>query len=487
MSWYFCHYLYPMQFILPSFYAVLFIFLILKMNFFVIPSITKMNLVWLFILKLAAAAIVGLVYTFYYQGADFITFFNDSSVLIHNFLQNDTRPYASWFGSFENTPLIYSSKIMIVINAVMQLFSFGNMYVHFVFFCFFSFVGMAALLKAFIQHFSGKKWIFILLFFVPGILFWSSAPLKEALVIGLTGLFLYFTDFGLRKKYSVKQIVIIVLVSIFLIVVKIYVFLALLPAIICNIIVARTSDKFWFFKYSAGVVAFSLIAIMIATANPELNVLKLISDKQAKAISEAKGGLFLMSDKKFISVDYKSADTVLVQQGKQTYKIVNGSTYLMWGLDNMKDTTFVANSNDTSVYTLLYKIIPANSTISLKKLKPEFKYFITYAPLAFINTLIHPTLYEISSWFQLISALENLFIILIIIAAVFFFDHKAMKKKEILFLCITFSLIIYVLVGITTPSLGAMVRYKTIAELFLISGCLLMIDLEKLKKVVLRK
>jgi hypothetical protein len=487
MSWEFCHYLYQMQLILPSIYALLFITLILKMNFFVIPSVTKLNLVLLFILKIAAAIAVGLIYTYYYTGADFNSYFLDSKVMIHNLAKNDNQTYLAIASGYEDFPLLYSSKIMIFLNAFLQIFSFGNIYVHFLFFCYFSFIGLTALLKIFLKHFPLKKQIVIALFFIPGILFWGSAPLKESVIIGATGLLIYFTDFGLNKKYSVMQVMYVLLLIGFIAFLKIYVLMALLPAMACNLIVSLTSDKLWLLKYTGVIIIFSLAAFLLSSVIPDLDLSKQISDKQAKSISEARGGVFLVNDKNFISIDYSSSDRVLQLMSDSTYRINDGSSYLKWELNNMADTTYITNSKDTAAYRILYSIVPANSIMPVKRVGYSYKQIIFSSPFAFVNTLIHPTLFEINSSLYLICAIENLLIIVIILSAIIFFDRSVLKKKEIIFFCFTFAIIIYALIGITVPTIGAMVRYKTIGELFLASACFLMIDQDKLRKAISRK
>jgi hypothetical protein len=487
MSWEFCDYLYQMAWILPFVYTVLFIFLIFKMSFFVIPQVTTKNLVLLFIMKLLAAISVGMVYTYYYSGADFDLYFSDSSKMIHNIFTKDQLPYLSLQSGFEKVPVMSGTKLMIIINAVMQLFSFGNRYVHFVFFCFFSFVGLTALLKIFLLHFPDKKRVVLSLFMIPGVLFWGSGPLKEAVVIGTAGLLIYITDFGLRKKYNRQSIVSLLFLILFLLILKFYILISLLPAFICNVIVSKTSNRMWIPKYALIVIILAAISTLAAMLNPDFNVLNQISDRQGKAISEARGGMFLVNDKNFISVDYKSAGSVLKPVGDSLYKIADGSGYLKWKLDNMEDTTFVTDSKDTASYYLLYKIVPANSSITLKRIKPDLKNLLENTPAAFINSLMRPTLSEIHSWFHWASAIENLLIIALIVIALFFTDKKVLAKKEIIWFCITFSFIQYVLIGLTTPVIGAMLRYKVVAEMLIATVCFIVIDQEKIRKILFRK
>src|SRR6218665_342573 len=473
-----------MQLLLPILYSAIFIFLICKMKFFEIPAVSRTRLVLLFVLKLVAGSAVWLVYTYHYPAAsDFNNYFSDSKILVQNLFNGTNLPYSSaWNGNFENV-LFSNSRAVIILNALLQLFSFGNFYVHSVFFCFFSYVGLIALLKAFLPHFPSKeKRILLALFFIPSVLFWGSAALKESLIIGLAGLLIYVSDFGLRKKYNVKQTVAFILLFVILFLMKIYIALALLPVLLVNFIVSRTTEKRLAVKYAIVIVANGSCFFLVAKINDDYNVLKIIADKQAKAISEARGGAFLVSDKHFVSVDFYGQDTILSMQPDSSSRINHGANYLMWNLENMKDTIFVNNSDNDEVYHLIYGIRPANSVLAIRKLKPEWIDFAAYSPVAFVNTLAHPSFFEVRSWLHLMIALENIWVMIFIVLAVLFFDKNIWQKKTIFFFCLFFVLILYVLIGITTPAIGAMVRYRTIAELLLVIMCLLAIDEEKLRK-----
>lgn len=470
-----------MQFILPLLYGLLFILLIFKMNFFVIESLSKTKLVLLFILKLIAGLAVLYVYTNHYSESDFQLNFSGSKILLNSIINNSyTKPIDGWNSSFE-TILFNNSRAMIILNTILQLFSFGNFYVHVVFFCFFSFIGLVALFKAFINHFPLKQFqLIIAIFLVPSVLFFSSAVLKEAVVISLVGLLIYFSDFGLKLKYSLNEKCIIPILFLLLVFVKIYVASLLLPMLLSNAFLARTSKTFLLLKYTVVFAFFALVGFFLKTINSDYNVLQLISDKQAKAISEAKGGAFLVSDKNFICVDYDKKDEVLIPQTNGTFKIKNGSSYLGWKLDNMADTTFVSHSMDTVSYNVCYAIVPANTTLAIKRLKPDLIDFAMFAPQALMNVLFQPTLLNIKSWLHLLAAIENLFLILIILFAIFFFDSTIIHEREVLAFCLVFTILLFILIGITTPVVGAIVRYRTIGMILVVPICLMMIDEKKM-------
>jgi len=212
-----------MQILLPILYALLFIFLIYKIIFFAIPSISRNAIAVVFILKIIAGAFLWWLYTHHYPGADLLDYFNDGKTLFNVLLQDPAlffqivfqgASYAelySWNDSFEHI-LYNDAHTMIVLNALLHFFSFGNFHVHTVFMCFLSILGLTALFKAFLPYFeNGKKLLFIAVFLIPSVLFWSSGVLKEGLLFFGIGMFLYATNFGFRTTYNWRHLVAIVI------------------------------------------------------------------------------------------------------------------------------------------------------------------------------------------------------------------------------------------------------------------------------------
>lgn len=472
-----------MQFILPLLYSLLFILLVHKISFFAIKGISRTQLSLLFILKLLAGALVYLVYTYYYPLSDFHIYFSDGKILLEQlFGTNSSQQMQHWNSEFESV-LFNDSRTIIVVNAILHLFSFGNIYVHLVFFCFFSFVGLTALYKSFILHFPDKnKQLIISIFFVPTILFWSSAALKESLVIALVGLIIYISNFGLKPRYNLKQGLVLTLLILLLLLVKIYVGIALFPVLVANFIVGNTSARKIVWKYLLVFVSAFIILFLTKTIHPDYNILQLIADKQAKAISEARGGVFLVNNKNFICVNYSDKNTSLILQKDSSYKIKEGSNFLSWKLDNMADTTFINDSKDTADYWVYYSVTPAQSVLKLNRIRPNLIDFILFSPIAIRNALFQPDLFHFKSWFHKGVAIENILIILILILAVALYDKTAIAKKEVLLFCFTFSITIFLLIGITTPVIGSIIRYRTIGLLFFVSVLFVMIDINRIRK-----
>jgi hypothetical protein len=468
-----------MTLLLPFIYFILFIFLIWKMKFFAFEGLSKMQMSGLFILKVAAGAAVWFVYTHYYPSSDFHVYFNSSKIAFNNLFGSSSQLIPGWNPNFDDE-LFNSSRVLIFINFLIHFFSFNNLFVHIVFFCFLSFVGFTALFKAFWLHFPDRKIVLLAgIYLVPSVLFWTAGIYKETVAIFCMGLMIYMTDFGLRRSYSLSGIIAIILVFILLFFTKMYVAAAIFPVIIVNCIISRTNNKNVLLKYMMMVALLLLIIHLFSKINDRTNMYKLLADKQAKAISEAQGGIFLVNEYNFIRVDVADRDA-LFRQSDSTYIIKEGINYLSWELDNMQDTTRVSSTPDTSAYSFMYEQQPANSFVEMKRMNGSAWSVYKSVPQAVLNVLIQPTLFAIKNVMQLFSWLENIWLLLIIVMTIFFFDKKYLIKKEVLLFCLAFGCIQIAVIGLVTPSIGGLVRYKVTALPFIVTVALLCINYEKL-------
>lgn len=484
-----------MQVMLPILYALAFIFLIYKIDFFLVPSISRNVFAAVFILKIIAGIVLFNLYTYYYDGGDTLTFFNDGNAWFHSFIHHPQLSFKAFFGdtSFPvvrnesnnfGTVLYNDARTMIAFNFIMRFFSLGYFHVHTVFMCFASLIGCTALYKTFLPYFStGKKLLFSAVFLIPSVLFWTSGVLKEGPLLFGLGMLLYSTNCGFRTTYNPKRIIIILISVLLLLLVKPYVLIALLPGLVFNKWIYLTSTKHAILKYTVVILFWWGMLLSLSIINDDYNPLKIIAKKQALAISEAKGGTFLVNEKHFIRIDCKSKFLLLKPVSNNKYRINAGSRYMQWNLNNMKDTTFVTNSTDTSEYTHLYEVIPANTTLELNPLQPSLYSIIVNAPKAFLNVMIQPLIWKAKNFLELLAAIENLFLIgLCVIVAVFF--NRSIKNKTMIAFCFGFVVIVYVLIGLTTPVIGAIVRYKVPALPFLCIGLCMLVDKEKIIRTI---
>ena len=233
-----------MQFLLPLTYAILFIFLILKVKFFSIGGLSKLQLAGLFVLKGIAGVIGFYIYTYYYPQSDSYLYLEGSKNIFDQFSGNtSSTSVLGWHSNFDDA-FYNNSRIIISINFFIQFLSFNNPFVHILFFCFFSFAGLTAMYNAFYKYFPEKKNILVLgIYIVPSVLFWTSGIYKEAIAMLCVGLTIYITDFGLAKSYSIKSGVLVVLLLILLFFLKMYILLCLLPLLLINFCISRLKNK----------------------------------------------------------------------------------------------------------------------------------------------------------------------------------------------------------------------------------------------------
>ena len=260
-------------------------------------------------------------------------------------------------------------------------------------------------------------------FLLPSVLFWGSGVLKEGLIFFTLGLLIYYSD----KLFSLKSILICLAAAALLAFSKFYVWLAILPSLVLLIWTNKTSSSKTFVKYVCIVLFIGAVGLNIDSFTNIQNPLVTLSQKQYEFNQLAYGQL--------------------------------------------------TDSNNKPIAV-------ANSLIELNKLEPTFYSFLVNAHQALINTTLRPYLWELKSPMILLAGLETAAFIIIFFLLLFFIKPlKEIKWKYVLF-CFSFVLIQFLIIGETTPILGAIARYKTTALPFLAIGLIFILDKEKLIKKV---
>lgn len=133
----------------------------------------------------------------------------------------------------------------------------------------------------------------------------------------------------------------------------------------------------------------------------------------------------------------------------------------------------------------LAQSVNSGSLISDRMLQPTWIDIVKQAPLAFFQTFSQPRIFEKQSVLTLAAALENLIVYLTIVVAIFF-RKKIKNISSEIWLSIGFFIGIYILIGLTTPVVGAMVRYKVPALIFLMVTLVYFMDAQKLQAVYVK-
>jgi hypothetical protein len=142
--------------------------------------------------------------------------------------------------------------------------------------------------------------------------------------------------------------------------------------------------------------------------------------------------------------------------------------------------TIAGKQNDFINYTSLAE--DKGSTIEIERLKPTAGSFIKNIPNALINTFFRPFPTEINSALILLAFLENLFIILTFVLMILYFKKINSGRLHLILFALMFSLVMFSLVGLSTPNIGAIVRYKIPVLPFLLAAVFGLTDFERIKK-----
>jgi hypothetical protein len=103
----------------------------------------------------------------------------------------------------------------------------------------------------------------------------------------------------------------------------------------------------------------------------------------------------------------------------------------------------------------------ANSLISIPQLNGTYSSLVLNTPSAIITSMFRPHILEVKNPLMLFAALENSLLIILVIWVLLSLPQEYKNKfPDLFYIALFFSFAIFVLTGLVTPILGAVVRYK---------------------------
>ena len=255
-------------------YLVLFAWLTTKTKFFIRSGLSKAQLVIIFLLKVMAGIFYGWVGIYYGNHAQMVDTwsYHYSSIQEYKLLfQNPSEylvnlfhdPYSGGIFKFFGTEYSYWNDLkgnsFIKILSIFNIFSFGNYYTNVIFYSFISMFGPIAIYRVMNDVYPGKKWqMLAAVFLIPSFLYWASGLHKEGLIFLGFSLVIFNFYFGLKKqKFSLANILFIVLGLLIVLVFRNFLIIILIPALIA------WSLAFKFFKKPLTVFGICYIFFVI--------------------------------------------------------------------------------------------------------------------------------------------------------------------------------------------------------------------------------
>ena len=507
--------------ILATIYFLFFCFLIGKLSFFKDDVISLKFIFGILLVKCIGCVAYYWIYFCYYP----VGFNGDSASTLHDAkIMYDALPnhpsdflkmvfgfysnldsdalYAPYFKHIEKWGradvssdfFLNDNRTPIRINALIMLISFGKYAVHAVVMLVLSFIGQFAFYKSFKKYFPQKEVVLaIIIFLTPSVLFWTSGVLKEPIALCLLGLFVFsFMKLFEEYQFKLKYIIVCVVSFLLFLILKPYILiLVLIPLIIFCLVKRFKIDIYNTKKVVIFYVSFLLIIYGIGILSLKFifnkDVINTIVVRQNDFVNLSKGGIFLLSDEKYVRFELKdTCQFELANKKKNLYKIKPHSAYMYWQIHNLRDTMFVTNNKDTSLYLFIGSCAPSGSAIDIDRLDYSFKSFTKLIPQSFFNVLCKPFFFDSHSILELMASMENLCFILFFIFC-FIFRTKNKIDINLLLFCISLIITSFILIGLTTTVMGAIVRYRIPFIPFLLMIPLLYLDPSALMKIPIVK
>jgi len=163
---------------------------------------------------------------------------------------------------------------------------------------------------------------------------------------------------------------------------------------------------------------------------------------------------------------------------------------LFWGASFIGLNVFEKLSNkQIAFYDTIQKaeqISKVESQIVIPKLEPTLASFVINTPKAFANVMFKPVIYDFKNLLYLPDILQNLLIMFVGVLLIFKYKKPKQEELPFIWLSLLFIIILYVIIGLVTPVLGAIVRYKIPAIIFVFFFLLSFLNMSFNKKRILK-
>lgn len=396
--------------------------------------------------RMAGGVAFSLIYFYYYKGGDTMAYFYSGvamsklatssplSYLIVLFSEAspENRELFTEYTGYPFSYVYYDPRTFFVVKVISPLvvLSLNSYLVTTVVIASLSYGGVWRCYRTFVSYYPSLMGAFAVAFlFVPSVVFWGSGIMKDTVTFSAACWWVHCWDeIQFKKRGGLWRWVGLVLSAMFLIVVKPYVFMVLLPVSLLWSSMSRVRR----FR-NALVRALFLPVLTGAMVVGAWAVLTFLGDRLDK-----------------FSLD-QALETISLIQGDMKRVEQYGTGY------------FDVGDLDATWTSVLSK-----------------------APMAVNAALFRPYIWEAQNVVMAISGLENLWLLALALLTLFrvgpVFMVRCIREVPLVVMCILFSIVFAFVIGISTPNFGALVRFKIPLIPFFISGLAIIRFLHRRKR-----
>ncbi len=260
----------------------------------------------------------GWISLYYYQGSD-SSAFHLESIAEYRLMFSDPKEYFvnifypnsanSYSGLMDTTDSFWNnlrSNIIIKLLSIFNIFSNCNYFINTLFYNFLVFFGTVSLYQIFIQIFPERKnTLLFTVFLLPSFLYFANGIHREGLINLALGIVCFNMFYILKKEgFTVRRVVFIFSGLLLIFLLRNFIFIALVPAIVAWII-AEKKLKYILLTFVLVYVGFTLIFFSLKFIHPKLNLPQYVADRQIAFIQIAKQGASAININP-LSADFKS-------------------------------------------------------------------------------------------------------------------------------------------------------------------------------------
>lgn len=202
--------------------------------------------------------------------------------------------YAGWNGTGNSFWNNLAGNLVSKLLSVFNIFTLGNFYCNLIFYNALVFLGSIGLLRFFLQVYPNNIWTCTIgVMLLPSLLFFTSTIHKDGLVFALLGmLFFQIRQYIVIGKIQAKQVLWVTVSLALLLLIRSYVVLALIPALLSAAIASFCKIR----KQIAFPLVYLLAAIVffgVHSISNQIDPPQMIADKQASFLSLPKSNTLL--------------------------------------------------------------------------------------------------------------------------------------------------------------------------------------------------
>ncbi len=465
---------------------------------FRLPNSSK----WTISIGLLIKIIVGFFYLYlytYHYGAgslssDSNAYMQDSKLLNEVFYKSPKAYFQFVFGlddrqllmdylsettHWDSRNFFNDTKNIIRLHSFIHFFSFNQVVVHLTVVVFIALMGLRLIVVTLSNYVKlSPTLIFYSLLLMPNLLFWTSGILKEPLILFSFGLLFYSL---LGQLPRIKKGILFLLSLVLFAGIKPYLLLCILPAIFVYILFNRIRS-FWL---ALGTLIIGVVLITLSFLTPFTQPLvNKISDQQFDFINIGRGGVFARADTCVYIIYGENMPYVVVNEKDSTVfvtKQVIGHYIQPYRKKDKKVCQIYPNEKPWKLY---YDGEFCGSYIEINPIEQSGMQLIRNIPEALNNVFFRPFPHDPphtkTKWITIIDSWGLLLIFLFV--SLFFRRSLERPYWNIIVALIVFCIVLALLIGWTTPVLGAIVRYKLPIQLAMMIMTLIMFNPEKIKK-----